>query len=379
MARRRKASSVGSLDSLLDTMSNVVGILVFVLIITQMNVGEAMQNITERVKDLPPVTVEDYEQLEKDAEQLAADLRNARAAKATLTIPSDAEKLRADEMKARIEQLRKDLQELQLMGVKLEDAQRNAENAIKEKDKLAEEAQTAQKRLEELRAMLDKTPKREVLPAHEIRLPNPRSAPKKRNGQPAQRVPFIVRDGRVAMVPIDQIREKLKAILKRMPQKPETKETYAGIDPERFNKYFSKPRIRVPQLDIEVVSGGRHAYVRVTIAEGGGDTLQDFQEKPTATMTARCLNHVKSKQDYAFFHVASNSFLEYSLARTLADQGGVLAGWEPRQNNYIYATHIQGNVLATQKPKPKPAGSKPAPKPKSDGPKRAIPKASDID
>ena len=55
MARRRKNSgAMGSLDSLLDTMTNVVGVLIVVLIVTQVNVSSAAKRIRA---NLPEVTV----------------------------------------------------------------------------------------------------------------------------------------------------------------------------------------------------------------------------------------------------------------------------------------------------------------------------------
>ena len=64
--RRRKSSSQGSLDSLLDTMTNVVGILVILLTVTQLGVGDAVQRIRG---DIAEVSIEDLE----SAKQKVAD------------------------------------------------------------------------------------------------------------------------------------------------------------------------------------------------------------------------------------------------------------------------------------------------------------------
>ena len=45
--KRKKKESGASLDSLLDTLTNVVGILVILLSVTQLGVGEAVQKIAE--------------------------------------------------------------------------------------------------------------------------------------------------------------------------------------------------------------------------------------------------------------------------------------------------------------------------------------------
>ena len=54
MARRRKETgdSRGSLDSLLDTMTNVVGVLIMVLIVTQVNVSSVAKRIRANLPDV---------------------------------------------------------------------------------------------------------------------------------------------------------------------------------------------------------------------------------------------------------------------------------------------------------------------------------------
>ena len=58
MARRRKQEEdAGAMDSLLDTMTNVVGILVIVLVVTQLGVGDAVQRISQSL-DFDPEEIE---------------------------------------------------------------------------------------------------------------------------------------------------------------------------------------------------------------------------------------------------------------------------------------------------------------------------------
>ena len=50
MRRKPDDDDAGAMDSLLDTMTNVVGILVIVLVVTQLGVGDAVQRISESIK-----------------------------------------------------------------------------------------------------------------------------------------------------------------------------------------------------------------------------------------------------------------------------------------------------------------------------------------
>ena len=62
----------GGLDSLLDTMTNVVGILVLVLVVTQMSIAEVVTKITSENQ----IDEESLEQLDQQLEIERAELRD---------------------------------------------------------------------------------------------------------------------------------------------------------------------------------------------------------------------------------------------------------------------------------------------------------------
>jgi len=67
MRRRRRQSDDGNLDSLLDTMTNVVGILIILMAMTQIGVGDAVQRIL-RETDAPLAEISDEAVINKQAE-----------------------------------------------------------------------------------------------------------------------------------------------------------------------------------------------------------------------------------------------------------------------------------------------------------------------
>ena len=104
---------MGSLDSLLDTMTNVVGVLIVVLIVTQVNVSSAAKRIRA---NLPEVTVPMMEELRKKEKEVQARL-------ASLQDPADVkaeevEKARED-LRALVAQ-RKELKEVEARFKKLD-------------------------------------------------------------------------------------------------------------------------------------------------------------------------------------------------------------------------------------------------------------------
>ena len=79
MRRRRDQSIQASLDSLLDTMTNVVGILVIILVLTILGVDEAVSRISEQLSKEDQVTQEQYDLALQDAEQTSARLELVRS------------------------------------------------------------------------------------------------------------------------------------------------------------------------------------------------------------------------------------------------------------------------------------------------------------
>ena len=72
MAKRRGAEEEEGLDSLLDTMFNVVGILIIVLVVVQLGMQESVKQIANSMS-VDPLALE---QLIKDLEEAGYDSRN---------------------------------------------------------------------------------------------------------------------------------------------------------------------------------------------------------------------------------------------------------------------------------------------------------------
>ena len=111
MARRRRRDREGNYDSVLDTMTNVVGILVIVVAVTQMSVGDAVRTSVRDREALPEVSPETLEAMRARAGELETTLARLRAdwGKLEATLPDRRIELaRADE---RIRELRAKVEE----------------------------------------------------------------------------------------------------------------------------------------------------------------------------------------------------------------------------------------------------------------------------
>jgi len=173
MAKRNNGGdSELNLDSLMDAVTNVVGVLMIVFVVMSLNTAIMLQKI---LSDLPPVTKEEHEAKKKEVAELT---------------PLDVEKIEEDKKKAE-QALKKAIDQLQTVDTsdmqskmkfmdlesfrkKLTDAKKLREQQKVEVDKLIAE-------VERLKALLDETPIFKPDPPTYVRLPNPRPFPESPN------------------------------------------------------------------------------------------------------------------------------------------------------------------------------------------------------
>lgn len=173
MAKKKGGDSELNLDSLMDAVTNVVGVLMIVFIMMALNTARMVQKI---LSDLPPVTPEQHQKMKEEVEKLPPPMDPKQI--------EEREKLAQQEMKKAVEQLktidttsleqRAKFMDLDELRKQLEARRKDREAAKAETDKLLQE-------VERLKALLDQTPKYVPPPPTYVRLPNPRPYPEKPN------------------------------------------------------------------------------------------------------------------------------------------------------------------------------------------------------
>lgn len=175
MAKRRSdGGGELNLDSLMDAVTNVVGVLMIVLVMMALNTAQMVQKI---LSDLPPVTPEEHQKMQEQVKALPPP-------------PADPKKIVEDKVKAdqelkkAIEQLKTvDTSEMaqQMKFMDLDSFRKKLEDAKKEREKEKGEMDKLLTEVERLKALLDVTPLYEPPPPTYVRLPNPRPYPKDPN------------------------------------------------------------------------------------------------------------------------------------------------------------------------------------------------------
>ena len=357
----------GGLDSLLDTMTNVVGILVMVLIATQLGVKDAVTRIsdsdivdpvaiaaaeeklvlTKSERDSLQAQLEDFKPIDDSAIKVQlADLRrklNETRAKV------NQENAVANQFALRIEQDTKKADAAKKKIKDLEDAKTKRESLQKELTKaLEDEAQ--------MKALLDDTPAQEAPPAKVVTLPDPRPAP-----EGARQVTFLCANNKVYPIAADDwrdtVRKKAEFIVKskRLDGGPAV-----GVDQERFMKEFKKSNrsLRDDFFELELYASGIYPRLKFIPKENSGATVDEVL-KPRSRFQ-RMLFVLDRNKYYARFIVLPDSYEAYLAARAVTDKARLLAGWDPQGEGWTYTTHLGGPILFGPKPKPDP-NAKPAP------------------
>jgi hypothetical protein len=360
----------GGLDSLLDTMTNVVGILVLVLIVTQMSVADVVTRLTTE-NQIDEETVEQLNQ------QLVVERNELRDLEKILVNPIDIdeEKLRQElqlnkELLARkkelLEQRSKEKNEFALKIT-------NDEEMAAKNSKIIADTEAKRKELEtlistslnkkaKLAAQLEKTPRVKAPADIQISIPNPRPAP------PGIKQLMIICSGnRIYPVNIDAFRKdaelKAKSIITRFNLK---RDPAKGIDPAKFKQHYEKLKQQDDFFDVEYyVQGDRWPRFRLTPRENKGGFGKELIN-PRSRLR-RWFSTVDFSKYYARFYVLPDSFDAYVMARRFFSQNKILAGWDPQNENWKLTSHVTGGIeLGPPRPKPPPPppGTPPPAKPK---------------
>jgi len=370
MPRRKKKSSEINLDSLLDTLFNVVGILVLILVMVMLEASEVVKRAVEMMADLPEISIEDLEERHEEIEKLKELLAQLEADKKDLEKPVLDTKLTKSELDQLIAKLSAALAKLPDMKYDINQIRKTHEERQKQSTELQTQMTKARQELAELLAKLAKTPKREAPPDIEVSIPQPRDTPK----GVSQRL-FLCRGGRLIEYREADLIRKAEQVVRKFNRRklPDSATHLGGYPAEDVVAYFEKfpqgkPFFRLEMLDY-TARENPYMYLRVHLNDDEekkvGATAADLASgKSTFESIAMGLNRAKQ---YAYFEVWEDSFDVYVEARKICEKANALAGWKPLKMNERWPKTIRLDTRKYRfymlKPKPKPPKPKPPPKP----------------
>ena len=367
--RRSKKSSGASLDSLLDTMTNVVGILVILLTVTQLGVGDAVERIsaTDQVKPeaLDKAKLE-LAEIEKLLEELALQ-REAFRDDIPVDAPDQLKKLKQEliDQEADVDVLLDKKEAQQAINKRIRELQKQIEESEKKEQELRGKIDTGEEELASLNAQLSETPELSVVQPKVINLPDPRPAPKG-----ATPLTYICREGRAFYVDVEPLRLRAQKIAAAMVDRYRLNGgPQAGVDGKRLTQLFNDQKLKDRDTQLVMSVSGRTPRITFKRIEDAGETLEQIQ-RPTSRYQQKMMRTNKT-QNYLKFLVWPDSFEVYLEARKQASLRDLPAGWQGMTIGGEYTVSMGGPILCgpPPPPPPKPDPNKPQPPPKPKPPR----------
>lgn len=368
MRNKNDSDDDGGLDSLLDTMTNVVGILVLVLIITQMSVAEVVSRITEENR-VAPEQVEALSELlrekrdeQDDLERIMVDPLDIDAERQLEELAKKRELL--ERRKALLAAKQKEQNDYAMkMNQDRETAKKNAtqiEETNGKREELTQLITTMITRKVELEARLEKTPNMKAPPAVEITIPDPRPAP------PSTK-PLLFVCSNNSLYPLDvevfrkRAEAKAKTIIARLGLDRDPK---AGIDPQLFTKTFESLKDQDDYFEAEYfVLNELSPRIRLKPRSGRGVSEREVSSA-RSRFRSQGVASIDPQQFYARFFVLPDSHEVYVTARVAFTNHGILSGWDPQPEQWTYETTVPGGIVLGPPRPPAPTPPPPTTPPK---------------
>ena len=173
MSRRKHEEQELPFVALMDTMTNVVGVLIIVLVMVGLSVSNVVKTV---LSDLPPVTKEELAEIRENAKSLPKLPTPEQLEEQKKKAETDLKKILEDLKTVDVSDL-----ESKMKAMDLDEYKKQLE--LRKKEREAQKAATdkLQAEVERLKALLDQTPVYQPPPPKYVRLPNPRPYPEKPN------------------------------------------------------------------------------------------------------------------------------------------------------------------------------------------------------
>ena len=363
MARRRHDNATElPFVALMDTMTNVVGVLTIVMVMAGISIAHAVKKI---LTDLPPATAAQVAEVLSSIVEIRAKMAaNEQKTAALSSLPNNGE-IAAELIRLEAQVKERDIKlfDLPVLGKELisksdERAKKTAELSalITERDRL--------------KALLDTTPVPKVPESKIVRIPNSRDLPKDANIYycyvRADQVYFVDLIAAKEMVMSEFKREERNLINQRI-KVPRAKDRIIYDQVKVVNLFAGKPmEARGQKIHVPFNKPWTGLNVWIDLPKGNGDASLADMDNPKGRFHALA-NKLSSFPKIALlFEVNLDGFATYLKARDIVDRYRIPCGWEINGNTSIWAPlDFEVNRLEQPPPPPPPpTDNPPLPPPK---------------
>jgi hypothetical protein len=392
MAVRRKKAEGGdssSLDSLMDALTNVVAVLIFVLLLVNCDVAQTVVKIME---DIVPVSEEEMRKAQEMLKQIDLDAKRLEELKKQ----PQPSKLEFEELQKALEALKKlkdeKLKKIEAHGGEMAELQRRHDEAQAARDTEQQKNVAMQEEIRRLEILLDTTPVEKDIPATDITIPASRPIP-----EGAKVVNVFVVDNQVIVADPDSVMEQ---VLKNLDNLKKNKDKFAlpeeeeseeevGEDGKKLSaaerraareKKKAEAKIEKPILfdkDKSIPELGKftktppgrwylisqpwwgHAALQGDFhgLKEGATTLEQLAQ-PSNPFTS-ALSKIRPPNEVVMFQVHPESLYTYAKAREIVDKKGIPAGWNVTGAMFVRIDVPGYSAKPTGPPPERPPGWKP--------------------
>ncbi len=349
--RKKKKDDVGSLDSLLDTITTVVGILIILLIVVQLGADSAVKRIVDEKKE-----ENSMELMELAMKQFEDQKKNLTEEKKKLQLQQAFQNKDQQKLIQEINKLEKQLSD-QKKG--MPPAPPSLQNLRQEKSKLSNQKNSIEVKFRKVKGLLSSgTVQDSKSMSKDISLPDPKPAVP--GSKPFR---FLCREGKI--YPIDEsiLYARVKSSLSKSGPKPNKDGEY---DSSAFINFVNSQKISTSCFTVKVsVDGGKVMRFTLERKRGTGEGKMDLVKPSSEYLKA--LGGLSPKAHYLLFEVFPDSFSTYLSARELSNGRKFPAGWKPanRPNDwwgFDWGYRAKGRkAMIAARPKPKSVSGKPVP------------------
>lgn len=349
--RKKKKDDIGSLDSLLDTITTVVGILIILLIVVQLGADSAVKRIVDEKKEENSI-----ELMELAMKQFEDQKKNLTEEKKKLQLLQSSQNKDQQKLIQEISKLEKELSDQKKAMPPVPPL---LQNLRQEKISLANQKSSIEVKFRKVKGLLSSgTAQNTKSMSKDISLPDPKPAVP--GSKPFR---FLCREGMI--YPIDEsiLYDRVKSSLTKSGPKPNKDGEY---DSSAFMNFINSQKISTSCFIVKVsVDGGKVMRFTVERKRGAGEDEIDLVKPSSEYLKA--LGGLSPKTHYLLFEVFPDSFGTYLSARDLSNGRKFPAGWKPanRTNDwwgFDWGYRAKGRkAMIAARPEPKPVIGKPVP------------------
>jgi hypothetical protein len=331
--------------ALMDTMTNVVGVLTIVLVMMGISLARAASKV---LSALPPATEAQVRAAQAALDRMRADEASLREKLKEMAKPE----LTPAELAAREAELARLKQALEEKGIKPLDldalgrTRAKYETELKQKKAAVDQLMVDRDRF---KALLDETPVSKAPPAKVVRIPVSRPIPE---GARIEHIlvtkdgahPFSIQGAKAVLLNLLKSPSNRDLVFNKINR---DKKMVVIYDYQKLLHYLEKEKLAYREFHIDVI----------WVDWSSSPILRLRPEGPSPAGLRGTLDRFKNTpRTVVMFHVTGDGFENYLAARKECDAAGVPAGWE-FTGAPEYSFHTP--ELETNKPKPPPP--KPAP------------------